>query len=465
MQYKPRYGYGPEEVFFGNPIAALRALSAAGKNKNADTGGGDTGGAPSDSSMPYESGGSGNPSVVGGIAADALGPAVTGAAPGMLDQFGDYVSGAMPSMDFGWPDISFDSGMLGAGAGSFVGGAAGAPFGLSQLGQSIGAGIGGYTGGYTPGKAIGTGLGNLAGLALAPTPFSLPAMGLGYVGGLIGEALDPDMHAKTEEAHEARSRASEKAAGTTDAYDDGENVNPMAKALGLGTSFGQGWSMDNTDPAMPISLDPQFSQWSNQFGKYSADAYSPLSIAQLSAMAPPQQQSYANPWTTEQELANPVNDPLSDMGHEGGAGVAGGADSNFGMESNDPGESGSEASVSGGAGGSGGSSGGSGSSGGDSSGGSGDGSSGDGSGGGSADSDGSGDADGLAAGGFVEARHLGGKNPKGPDDGKGNLDIGEYVIRKAVAEKLGADTLDKINSGNFDKRALIAAVNAMKRKK
>jgi hypothetical protein len=50
-----------------------------------------------------------------------------------------------------------------------------------------------------------------------------------------------------------------------------------------------------------------------------------------------------------------------------------------------------------------------------------------------------------------------GPNPPGPDDGTGQLDAGEYVIRQATARKLGQDALHKINSGEYTK-AIIAAL-------
>ena len=52
---------------------------------------------------------------------------------------------------------------------------------------------------------------------------------------------------------------------------------------------------------------------------------------------------------------------------------------------------------------------------------------------------------GYAKGGMVHG--LLGPNPKGPDDGAGFLDRGEYVIRKSSVKKYGRGLLDMINEG------------------
>lgn len=55
-------------------------------------------------------------------------------------------------------------------------------------------------------------------------------------------------------------------------------------------------------------------------------------------------------------------------------------------------------------------------------------------------------------GGKVNKNHLTGPDPKGPDDGYGALQGGEYVIKKAAVRKYGEGMLGKINSGKFAKR-------------
>lgn len=71
---------------------------------------------------------------------------------------------------------------------------------------------------------------------------------------------------------------------------------------------------------------------------------------------------------------------------------------------------------------------------------------------------------GASAGGFysrggkVNAAHLMGPNPPGPDDGFGGLDHGEFVLRAAAAEKLGPEILDRLNSGKFKRAALAKAL-------
>ena len=78
-----------------------------------------------------------------------------------------------------------------------------------------------------------------------------------------------------------------------------------------------------------------------------------------------------------------------------------------------------------------------------------DGGSSGGDGGGSAGGDGGGDG-GWAKGGRVTKDRLRGPNPKGPDDGYGALDHGEYVITGAAGKRLGADKLKALNEGRAD---------------
>ena len=58
----------------------------------------------------------------------------------------------------------------------------------------------------------------------------------------------------------------------------------------------------------------------------------------------------------------------------------------------------------------------------------------------------------YAHGGKVNRNHLTGPDPKGPDDGYGALQGGEYVIKKAAVRKYGEGMLGKINSGKFSKQ-------------
>ena len=76
----------------------------------------------------------------------------------------------------------------------------------------------------------------------------------------------------------------------------------------------------------------------------------------------------------------------------------------------------------------------------DSGGGDGGGGGGDGGGGG-----GDGGGGGWAMGGLID--RVSGRNPPGPDDGTGYLDLGEYVIRKSSVKKYGRGLLDMINEG------------------
>lgn len=64
----------------------------------------------------------------------------------------------------------------------------------------------------------------------------------------------------------------------------------------------------------------------------------------------------------------------------------------------------------------------------------------------------------YSRGGHVNAKDLHGPNPVGPDDGYGGLDHGEFVLRAAAAEKLGPEILEKLNSGDFRKAALVKAL-------
>lgn len=66
----------------------------------------------------------------------------------------------------------------------------------------------------------------------------------------------------------------------------------------------------------------------------------------------------------------------------------------------------------------------------------------------------------LAKGGEVTKSHLSGPDPKGPDDGKANLDIGEFVTKADVVKDLGVDFFTRLNAGKYDRRLLLRAVNA-----
>jgi len=74
----------------------------------------------------------------------------------------------------------------------------------------------------------------------------------------------------------------------------------------------------------------------------------------------------------------------------------------------------------------------------------------------SAESAANGPGDGTAAdyakGGVVKKRGLVGPDPKGPDEGKANLQSGEYVIKKSAVKKYGKSLLDDINSKRFTKK-------------
>jgi hypothetical protein len=56
---------------------------------------------------------------------------------------------------------------------------------------------------------------------------------------------------------------------------------------------------------------------------------------------------------------------------------------------------------------------------------------------------------GMAQGGMVHGGLMFGPNPKGPDDGAVNLDLGEYVIKKSSVDKYGKGLLDMINEGKM----------------
>jgi bacterioferritin-associated ferredoxin len=60
---------------------------------------------------------------------------------------------------------------------------------------------------------------------------------------------------------------------------------------------------------------------------------------------------------------------------------------------------------------------------------------------------GAGTGNAMAKGGYVHGGLMFGPNPKGPDDGAVNLDIGEYVIKKSSVNKYGKGLLDMINEG------------------
>ena len=60
---------------------------------------------------------------------------------------------------------------------------------------------------------------------------------------------------------------------------------------------------------------------------------------------------------------------------------------------------------------------------------------------------GAGTGNAMAKGGYVHGGLMFGPNPKGPDDGAVNLDIGEYVIKKSSVNKYGRGLLDMINEG------------------
>ena len=60
---------------------------------------------------------------------------------------------------------------------------------------------------------------------------------------------------------------------------------------------------------------------------------------------------------------------------------------------------------------------------------------------------GAGTGNAMARGGYVHGGLMFGPDPKGPDDGAVNLDIGEYVIRKSAVNKYGRGLLDMINEG------------------
>jgi hypothetical protein len=70
-------------------------------------------------------------------------------------------------------------------------------------------------------------------------------------------------------------------------------------------------------------------------------------------------------------------------------------------------------------------------------------------GGGAAAATGGGGGGAMARGGYVHGGMMFGPNPKGPDDGAVNLDIGEYVIRKSSVDKYGRGLLEMINEGKI----------------
>lgn len=62
---------------------------------------------------------------------------------------------------------------------------------------------------------------------------------------------------------------------------------------------------------------------------------------------------------------------------------------------------------------------------------------------------GAGTGNAMAKGGYVHGGLMFGPDPKGPDDGAVNLDIGEYVIKKSAVDKYGRGLLDMINEGKM----------------
>jgi len=60
----------------------------------------------------------------------------------------------------------------------------------------------------------------------------------------------------------------------------------------------------------------------------------------------------------------------------------------------------------------------------------------------------------LAKGGYVSMQHLGGPDPKGPDDGYAALKDGEYVINDKAVKRYGIDLMNAINSGKISKGKL-----------
>ena len=125
-----------------------------------------------------------------------------------------------------------------------------------------------------------------------------------------------------------------------------------------------------------------------------------------------------------------------------GVGMSGIGDGGGGIGSIGEGGSVGDGGVSGGGGGGAADAGGTGDGGSSAGDGGGGGSAGDGGGGGSS---GDGGGSGWARGGLVNK--VFGKNPMGPDDGAGYLDLGEYVIRKSAVKKYGRGLLDMINEG------------------
>jgi hypothetical protein len=59
----------------------------------------------------------------------------------------------------------------------------------------------------------------------------------------------------------------------------------------------------------------------------------------------------------------------------------------------------------------------------------------------------------YAKGGKVNKGHLTGPDPKGPDDGYGALQGGEFVVKKAAVRKYGEGMLGKINAGKYTPRS------------
>jgi hypothetical protein len=62
---------------------------------------------------------------------------------------------------------------------------------------------------------------------------------------------------------------------------------------------------------------------------------------------------------------------------------------------------------------------------------------------------------GFAKGGHVSMQHLGGPDPKGPDDGYAALKDGEFVINDKAVKKYGIELMNAINSGKIKKGKLL----------
>jgi membrane protein involved in colicin uptake len=67
---------------------------------------------------------------------------------------------------------------------------------------------------------------------------------------------------------------------------------------------------------------------------------------------------------------------------------------------------------------------------------------------------GAGTGNAMAKGGYVHGGLMFGPDPKGPDDGAVNLDIGEYVIKKSSVDKYGRGLLEMINEGKISAKKI-----------